>query len=85
MVAAVAGRAGGACEGGLQGGEVREFGDGVAVELDKTVFGFLLGVFVDETAGVDAGHFGVVERGYFFECTGVFIAAVFGQANQVVS
>jgi hypothetical protein len=65
--------------------EVVVLGVGVAVDRAEAVLGFLLGVFVDETAGVDGGHVGVVEGLDGAEGTGVGVAAVLGEAGIEVS
>jgi hypothetical protein len=65
--------------------EVVVLGVGVAVDRAETVLGFLLGVFVDEAAGVDGGHVGVVEGLDGAEGAGVGVAAVFGEAGSGVS
>jgi hypothetical protein len=41
-----------------------------------------LRVFVDEAAGVDARHVGVVEGLDFFELSGALVAAVLGEAES---
>lgn len=78
-VAAVALWVGGVGEGGLQGVEVGELGDGVAVELDEAVFGPFLDVLVDEATGVYARHVWGVQRSHFLELTLVGVASVLGQ------
>lgn len=83
LVAAVAAGVLGGGESILEGGEVSKLLDGVAVDLDKTVVGIFLGVFVDETAGVDAGHVGAVERLDLLELSGSLVATVLGEAGDV--
>jgi hypothetical protein len=60
--------------------EVLVLGHGVAGNLDEAVVGVLLGVLVDETAGVDGAHVGVVEGLDGFEGTLVLVATVLGKA-----
>jgi hypothetical protein len=67
----------------LQGGEVSELLDGVAVDLNESVVGVFLGVFVDETSGVDASHVGAVERLDLLELPGTLVATVLGEARIV--
>lgn len=57
--------------------------DRVAVNGNKTVVGVFLGVFIDETAGVDMGHVVAVERCNFFEFARVGVAAVLGKATVI--
>jgi hypothetical protein len=83
LVATVAGRVLGGRESLLEGLEVIALGDGVTVDLNKSVVGIFLGVFIDETSGVDAGHVGAVERLDLLELSGSLVAAVFGQAGGV--
>ena len=90
LVAAVAGRHGGVLVGVLQGAEVTEFLDGRAVAGDADETEFLLGgvtffgIFIHEATRVDRGHLGRVEGGDFFEFTGGFGAAVFGEAGCMI-
>jgi hypothetical protein len=64
----------------LESGEIGKWGDGAAGECDETVLGFLLGVLVDETTGVDRGHIGAVERLDLLPFTGVGVATILGKA-----
>lgn len=61
--------------------EVVVLGVGVAADGAETVLGFLLGVLVDETTGVDGGHVIVVEGLDGAEGTCVLVAAVLGKAE----
>lgn len=54
----------------LQGGEVEQSGDLVAVDLDQTVVVGLLGPLVDQTAGERLGHLLTVQGLHFGESTG---------------
>lgn len=66
----------------MERGEIWAFGDlSIRANGDKSVFTAFFGVLVDETAGVDAGHFGVVEGGDFFEFTGVGVATILRKAG----
>lgn len=70
-------------EGSLESCEVWAIGDLAIADVDKTVIGFFLGVFVDETTGVDWSHLGTVESLDFFELAGVLVAAVLGEAVKI--
>jgi hypothetical protein len=85
-VSSVSGWVGGSGEGGQERGEVGIFGDGgVAVDSDETIVVALFGVLVDETAGVDACHFSVVESGHFFEFAYIGVATILGQAGKLLA
>ena len=81
FVAAVAFRGGVVGELLHQVLEVVVFGVGVAVDRAEAVLGFFLRVLVDQAAGVDGGHVGVVEGLDGAEGAGVGVAAVFGEAG----
>jgi hypothetical protein len=76
---------GGGLESSLESGEVRSFGDSVALDGDQAVFVSFLGVLVDETARVNGGHLGVVQSSNLFKLAGVGVATVLGQAVIRVS
>jgi hypothetical protein len=85
LVATVAGWSWGLLVCVLEGGEIGALADGVARDVDETVVGFLLGVFVDEATGVDGGHVAAVEGGDLTELAGVCVATKLGQASAGVS
>ena len=85
LVATVAGGSGGLSECVLELGEVIHLADLATLDLDESVVGVFLGVFVDETSGVDGGHVGAVDGSNFVELALVLVATVLGQAGVVRS
>jgi hypothetical protein len=81
LVATIAGRGRGLCVSSLKNLEVVKLGDGVAAESNESVLGLFLGVFVDETTGVDGTHVAAVERRDLVELAGILVAAKFRQAS----
>jgi hypothetical protein len=81
LVTTIAGGGRGLCVSGLENLEVVHLGDGTAAELDESVLGLFLGVFVDETTGVDGTHVAAVERRDLVELAGILVAAKFRQAS----
>jgi hypothetical protein len=69
----------------LESLEIWALVDGVALDGDQAVLVAALGVLVDETARVDAGHLGVVQGLDLLELAGVGVAAELRQAFDMVS
>jgi len=85
VVASVSGWWCGSLERSLKSSEVGSFGDGsVRVDGDESEFASFLGVLVDETTRVDAGHFCVVESSHFLELAGIGVATILRQAFEVL-
>ena len=81
LVTTVAGGVGRVCVGVLESGEVVKLLDVGAVNLNETVLGVLLRVFVDKTTGVDRGHVGAVDGLDLVELTLVGVAAKLGEED----
>lgn len=82
VVVTAAGGVVGLGEGSLEGVVIGQLLDAVAADLDQAVVAGLLGVLVDQTTRVDAGHLGRVESTDLLELTGVGVAAVLGEEER---
>jgi hypothetical protein len=80
LVTTITARGGSLSESVLEGGEVGHFGDLAVLQLDETVVGFLLRVFVDETSRVDRRHVGSVDGRNLVKLPRTLVAAVLRQA-----
>ena len=81
VVSAVSSWVGSSLESGLQSSEISTLSDGGARDRDETVFASLLGVLVDKTTGVNAGHLSIVESSDLLKFTGIGVAAVLRQED----